>query len=71
EEQLSQPFSYRIEFTSSGGEIEAAQMLGQRGQLSLYALASNVPVFSFSAPDAVLPLRTLRGVVTAFRRLSG
>ncbi|WP_414860653.1 contractile injection system protein, VgrG/Pvc8 family, partial [Pseudomonas sp. IT-P176] len=71
EEQLSQPFSYRIEFTSSAGEIEAAQMLGQRGQLSLYALASNVPVFSFSAPDVILPLRTLRGVVTAFRRLSG
>lgn len=71
EEQLSQPFSYRIEFTSRAGEIEAAQMLGQRAQLSLYALASNVPVFSFSAPDVVLPLRTLRGVVTAFRRLSG
>ena len=71
EEQLSQPFSYRIEFTSSAGEIEAAQMLGQRAQLSLYALASKVPVFSFSAPDVVLPLRTLRGVVTAFRRLSG
>ncbi|WP_409258912.1 type VI secretion system tip protein VgrG [Pseudomonas kielensis] len=71
EEQLSQPFSYRIEFTSSAAEIEAAQMLGQRAQLSLYALASNVPVFSFSAPDVVLPLRALRGVVTAFRRLSG
>ena len=71
EEQLSQPFSYRIEFTSSAAEIEAAQVLGQRAQLSLYALASNVPVFSFSAPDVVLPLRALRGVVTAFRRLSG
>ena len=32
EEQLSQPFSYRIEFTSSATEIEAAQVLGQRAQ---------------------------------------
>ncbi|CDF84322.1 hypothetical protein PKB_2975 [Pseudomonas knackmussii B13] len=70
EEGLSQPFSYRVEFTSSAGDIAADAMLGQRASFSLYAAPDPTPKFSFN-PQPVLPLRTLNGVVTAFKRLSG
>ncbi|MFZ5960793.1 type VI secretion system Vgr family protein, partial [Pseudomonas knackmussii] len=70
EEGLSQPFSYHIEFTSSAGDIAAESMLGQRASFSLYAAPDPSPKFSFN-PQSVLPLRTLNGVITAFKRLSG
>ncbi|WP_160287195.1 type VI secretion system Vgr family protein [Pseudomonas knackmussii] len=69
-EGLSQPFSYHIEFTSSAGDIAADAMLGQRASFSLYAAPDPTPKFSFN-PQPVLPLRTLNGVITAFKRLSG
>ncbi|WP_371369521.1 type VI secretion system Vgr family protein [Pseudomonas sp. QL9] len=70
EEGLSQPFSYRIEFTSSAGDIAADAMLGKPAIFSLYAAPDPTPKFSFN-PQPVLPLRTLNGVITAFKRLSG
>ncbi|WP_435608454.1 type VI secretion system Vgr family protein [Pseudomonas knackmussii] len=70
EEGLSQPFSYHIEFTSSAGDIAAESMLGQRASFSLYAAPDPTPKFSFN-PKPVLSLRTLHGVITAFKRLSG
>ncbi|WP_371366949.1 type VI secretion system Vgr family protein [Pseudomonas sp. QL9] len=70
EEGLSQPFSYHIEFTSSAGDIAADAMLGQRASFSLYAAPDPTPKFSFN-PQPLLPLRTLNGVITAFKRLSG
>ncbi|WP_371367256.1 type VI secretion system Vgr family protein [Pseudomonas sp. QL9] len=70
EEGLSQLFSYRIEFTSSAGDIAADALLGKPASFSLYAAPDPTPKFSFN-PQPVLPLRTLNGVITAFKRLSG
>ncbi|MCY1505859.1 Rhs element Vgr protein [compost metagenome] len=61
EEALSKPFSYRIEFTSSARDIEAA--------FSLHAAPRAVPLLGVAPP--VAPLRSLYGVITGFARLSG
>ncbi|PNB72246.1 hypothetical protein C1X64_20645 [Pseudomonas sp. GW456-E7] len=69
-EGLSQPFNYRVEFTCLDGDIDAGKMLGQDASFSLHGAPHNVPFLGLNAPK-VKPLRTLHGVVTGFKRLSG
>lgn len=69
EEALSEPFTYRIEFTSSQRDIPSDQVLGQDGSFSLYPPPTPVPFIGMQVPPAQ-PLRTLYGVITRFRRLS-
>ena len=72
EERLSQPFSFCVEFTSSDHDIGAGQMLGQRADFSLHAAAHDLPVaMPWDSAPTRQPLRTLHGVITAFKRLSG
>ncbi|NNA99414.1 type VI secretion system Vgr family protein [Pseudomonas gessardii] len=70
EERLSQPFTYRIEFTSTERELAADTLLGQEACFSLHAAPQKLPVAGLST-STVKPLRTLHGVVTGFKRLSG
>ena len=70
QEQLSQPFHYRVAFTSTEHDLAAERLLGQDAHFSLHAPAQKLPLLGLSAP-AVKPLRTLYGVVTGFKRLSG
>lgn len=70
EEHLSKPFTYTVEFTSTEQDLAAEQLLGQDTRFSLHARPSNLPVFSWEKPRDVKPLRTLHGVITAFKRLS-
>jgi len=69
-EGLSQPFTYRIEFTSTDGDIAAEKMLGQNASFSLHGAPQNASKRG-SNVSANGPLRTLHGVVTGFKRLSG
>ncbi|SMP81107.1 type VI secretion system Vgr family protein, partial [Pseudomonas panipatensis] len=69
EEGLSQPFNYRVEFTSGERDIGADWLLGQDASFSLHAPPQNLPFGGLSLPPAQ-PLRTLHGVVSGFRRLS-
>lgn len=69
-EGLSQPFTYRIEFTSTDGDIAAEKMLGQNASFSLHGAPQNASKRGSNVP-ANGPLRTLHGVVTSFKRLSG
>jgi hypothetical protein len=72
EEQLSQPFKYRIEFTSSNHDIAASDMLRRQADFSLHAAPHDLPpVMPWDAGKVIPPLRTLHGVVTGFKRLSG
>ncbi|TDV41518.1 type VI secretion system secreted protein VgrG [Pseudomonas graminis] len=72
EEQLSQPFLYRVEFTSVEPDIGAERVLGKTAQFSLHAAPHTLPVAVRGLPvPSVKPLRTLHGVVTGFKRLSG
>jgi type VI secretion system secreted protein VgrG len=68
EERLSEPFTYRVEFTSTAHDISAQQMLGQDARFSLHAPAKKL---TFLDTPEIKALRTLHGVVTAFRRLAG
>ncbi|MFV3306689.1 type VI secretion system Vgr family protein [Pseudomonas sp. NY15181] len=70
EEALSQPFDYRIEFTSTQKDIPADQLLGQDARFSLCPPPTPVPFIGMQVPPTK-PLRTLHGVVTHFRRLAG
>ncbi|WP_370600683.1 type VI secretion system Vgr family protein [Pseudomonas nitroreducens] len=70
EEALSQPFDYRIEFTSTQKDIPADQLLGQDARFSLCPAPTPVPFVGLQVP-AEQPLRTLHGVITGLRRLSG
>jgi type VI secretion system secreted protein VgrG len=70
QEHLSQPFTYRIEFTSTERDLAAETLLGQAARFSLHAPPQKPPALGFSAPE-IKPLRTLHGVVTGFKRLSG
>ncbi|MBT8768446.1 type VI secretion system Vgr family protein [Metapseudomonas boanensis] len=70
EEALSQPFLYRVEFTSTQRDLPADQLLSQDARFSLFPPPTPVPFAGMSVPPAQ-PLRTLHGVVTGFRRLSG
>ncbi|WP_339437494.1 type VI secretion system tip protein VgrG, partial [Pseudomonas sp. EL_65y_Pfl1_R32] len=69
-EALSQPFNYRVEFTCFDSDIGAEKILGQNASFSLHGAPHNLPFLGLSAPK-VKPLRTLHGVVTGFKRLSG
>lgn len=68
QERLSEPFLYTIEFTSSDLDLGAQQLLGQDARFSLHAPPVK-PLPGLSLPE-VKPLRTLFGVVSAFKRLS-
>ncbi|WEJ73070.1 type VI secretion system Vgr family protein [Pseudomonas sp. PSE14] len=70
EEALSRPFDYRIEFTSTQKDIPADQLLGQDARFSLCPPPTPVPFVGLQVP-AEQPLRTLHGVITGLRRLSG
>ncbi|MEF8623206.1 type VI secretion system tip protein VgrG [Escherichia coli] len=62
-EQLSTPFRYDIEFTSTDKAIEPESVLMQDGAFSLSAPpVQGMPVQA--------PLRTLHGVITGFKHLS-
>ena len=69
-EGLSQPFNYCIEFTSTDRDIAAEKMLGQSARFSLNGPVPKPVLRGFELPDPG-PLRTLHGVVTGFKRLSG
>jgi hypothetical protein len=72
EEQLSQPFLYRIEFTSVERDIAADQILGKSAQFSLHAAPHTLPKLIRGLPvPKVEALRTLHGVIAGFKRLSG
>jgi Rhs element Vgr protein len=70
EERLSQPFTYRVEFTCIEQDLAADQLLNQDARFSLHAVAQKLPYLGLPVPE-VKPLRTLHGVVTGFQRLSG
>ncbi|WP_248807434.1 type VI secretion system Vgr family protein, partial [Pseudomonas sp. MWU13-2100] len=72
EEGLSQPFQYTVEFTSTVQDIAAEQMLGQDARFSLHTAPHNLPKSFPGLPTPeIKPLRTLYGVITGFKRLSG
>ncbi|MBM7344043.1 type VI secretion system Vgr family protein [Pantoea coffeiphila] len=64
-EALSQPFSYRIEFTSSQHAISRENMLLKPASLTLQA-----PVDQGRGIKIQQPVRVIQGVVTGFDRLS-
>lgn len=68
-EQLSEPFLYRVEFTSAEQDIAVELMLGKRATFSLHPPPSKLPLLGLPAPQ-IKPLRTVHGVVTGFERLS-
>ncbi|WP_459481270.1 type VI secretion system Vgr family protein, partial [Pseudomonas sp. No.21] len=70
DETLSQPFTYQVEFTSSQRDLPSRRIVGQPASFSLFAPPAPVPFAGLGAPPAQ-PLRTLHGVVTGFRRISG
>ncbi len=70
DETLSQPFSYQVEFTSSQRDLPSRRIVGQPASFSLFAPPKPVPFVGLGIPPAQ-PLRTLHGVVTGFRRISG
>ncbi|BCG27723.1 type IV secretion protein Rhs [Pseudomonas tohonis] len=70
DETLSQPFTYQVEFTSSQRDLPSRRIVGQPASFSLFAPPKPVPFAGLGVPPAQ-PLRTLHGVVTGFRRISG
>ncbi|MEB2517499.1 type VI secretion system tip protein VgrG, partial [Pseudomonas sp. YuFO20] len=62
EEHLSQPFSYRIEFTCTEQDLSAEQMLNKDACFSLYPSPPKPPYPGFPAPE-YKPLRSLYGMV--------
>ena len=71
EEHLSQPFTYRIEFTASHLDLGAEKLLGQYAQFSLHAAPSTLPLMAWEVPKPVKPLRTFYDVISGCQRLSG
>ena len=69
QEHLSQPFSYRIEFTCTEQDLSAEQMLNKDARFSLYPSPPKPPYPGFPAPE-YKPLRSLYGMVNRFQRLS-
>lgn len=65
DEALSQPFRYRIEFTSADHAISKEMMLMKAASLTLQA-----PVAQGFGIDVQQPVRVIQGVVTGFERLS-
>lgn len=64
QEELSKPFSYRIEFTSADHGIHRQAMLMKAASLTLQA-----PFNQGAAIKLQQPLRVIQGVVTGFERL--
>jgi len=64
-EALSQPFSYRVEFTSTDHGISKDMMLMKPGSLTLLA-----PVDQGFGIKIQQPVRVIQGVVSGFERLS-
>ncbi|MBT8769315.1 type VI secretion system tip protein VgrG, partial [Pseudomonas sp. DB1] len=50
EEALSQPFSYRIEFTATQRDLPADRLLGRDARFSLYPPPTPVPFAGLSVP---------------------
>jgi type VI secretion system secreted protein VgrG len=69
QEHLSQPFSYRIEFTCAEQDLSAEQILNKDARFSLYPLPPKPPYPGLPVPE-YKPLRSLYGVVNTFQRLS-
>ncbi|MCK8685192.1 type VI secretion system Vgr family protein [Pseudomonas umsongensis] len=69
EEHLSQPFTYRIEFTCSEQDLSAEKMLNKDASFSLYPPPAKPPYPGLPVPE-VKPLRSLYGIVISFQRLS-
>lgn len=65
DEALSQPFRYRIEFTSADHAISKEMMLMKAASLTLQA-----PVAQGFGINVQQPVRVIQGVVTGFERLS-
>ncbi|MEC6023089.1 type VI secretion system Vgr family protein [Klebsiella variicola] len=65
DEALSQPFRYRIEFTSADHAISKEMMLMKEASLTLQA-----PVAQGFGINVQQPVRVIQGVVTGFERLS-
>lgn len=65
DEALSQPFRYRIEFTSADHAISKEMMLMKAAFLTLQA-----PVAQGFGINVQQPVRVIQGVVTGFERLS-
>lgn len=65
DEALSQPFRYRIEFTSADHAISKKMMLMKAASLTLQA-----PVAQGFGINVQQPVRVIQGVVTGFERLS-
>lgn len=65
DEALSQPFRYRIEFTSTDHAISKEMMLMKAASLTLQA-----PVAQGFGINVQQPVRVIQGVVTGFERLS-
>lgn len=65
DEALSQPFRYRIEFTSADHAISIEMMLMKAASLTLQA-----PVAQGFGINVQQPVRVIQGVVTGFERLS-
>lgn len=65
DEALSQPFRYRIEFTSADHAISKEMMLMKAASLTLQALVAQG--FGINVQQ---PVRVIQGVVTGFERLS-
>lgn len=65
DEALSQPFRYRIEFTSADHAISKEMMLMKAASLTLQA-----PVAQDFGINVQQPVRVIQGVVTGFERLS-
>jgi len=70
EEHLSQPFKYHIEFTCTDRDLAVDQILGKPASFSLCPVPKKHVVL-WEPPPENKPLRTLTGVVTGFKRLSG
>ncbi|WP_181936097.1 type VI secretion system Vgr family protein [Klebsiella pneumoniae] len=64
DEALSQPFRYRIEFTSADHAISKEMMLMKAASLTLQA-----PVAQGFGNNVQQPVRVIQGVVTGFERL--
>lgn len=67
DEGLSQPFAYRIEFTST--DLNADDLLGRDASFSLRAPPEQLGIPGYTPPIAP-PLRTLHGTISHFALLS-
>ncbi|MBD9678380.1 type VI secretion system tip protein VgrG [Pseudomonas sp. PDM18] len=69
DEALSQPFTYRIEFTSTSRDLPADAFLRKDASFSLRAPPEQSGIPGYTPPVAP-PLRTLYGTITHFALLS-